>query len=89
MRPVREKAAEKCGFYFGVSFCWIWMRGREGRYLVGRGIGGEADVAVDSEAYVFIGEVGDGGVDGDDLVGEGGDVGFPVLEGAAVLGVVY
>ena len=62
---------------------------REGGYLVGRGIGGEADIAVDSETYVFIGEVGDGGVDGDDLVGEGGDVGFPVFEGAAVLGVVY
>ena len=60
-----------------------------GKYLVGRGIGGEANVAVDSETDVFVREVGDGGVYGDDLVGEGGDVGFPVLEGAAVLGVVH
>jgi hypothetical protein len=59
-----------------------------GEYLVGRGVVAEADVAVDAEVDVLKGEVGDGGVGGDDLVGEGGDVGFPVLEGAAVLGVV-
>ncbi len=60
-----------------------------GKYLVGRGIGGEANVAVDSETDVFVREVWDGGVYGDDLVGEGGDVGFPVFEGAAVLGIVH
>jgi hypothetical protein len=57
-------------------------------YLVRRGIVAEADVAVDAEVDVFEGQLGDGRVGGDDLVGEGGDVRLPVFEGAAVLGVV-
>lgn len=57
-------------------------------YLVRRRVVGEADVAVDAKVDVLEGELGDGGVEGDDGVREGCDEGFPVLEGAAVLGVV-
>lgn len=57
-------------------------------YLVRSRVVGEADVAVDAEVDVFEGELGDGGVQVDDGVGEGGGVGFPVFEGAAEFAVV-
>lgn len=57
-------------------------------YLVGSRVVGEADVAVDAEVDVFKGELGDGRVEVDDGVGEGGGVGFPVFEGAAEFAVV-
>jgi hypothetical protein len=62
--------------------------GRGEKYLVRRGVVAEANVAVDAEVDVFEGQLGDGWVGRDDLVGEGGDVGLPVFEGAAVLSVV-
>jgi len=73
----------------GVSFDMVLVaRAGLGGYLVRRRIFAEADVAVDAKVDVLEGKLGDGGVEGDDGVGEGRDVGFPVLEGAAVLGVV-
>lgn len=56
--------------------------------LVGRGVLGEAHVAVDAEDDVFDGQLGDGGVCGDDLGRERLDKTAPVLEGATVLRVV-
>lgn len=55
---------------------------------VGRRVVGEADVAVDAHDYVLDGQLGNGGVCGDDFVGEGLDVGVPVFLGAAELFVV-
>lgn len=92
---MREKAAAKWGFGVlevlsstgprGVRL--IWGEGKK-TYLVGRGIVAEADVAVDAEVDVLEGELGDGRVRRDDLVGERGDVRLPVLEGPAVFSVV-
>lgn len=57
-------------------------------WFVRRRVVAEADVAVDAEVDVFEGEFGDGGVDGGDFGGEGVEVGFPILQSAAVFGVV-
>lgn len=53
--------------------------------LVRRGVLAEADVPVYPEVDVLEGELGDGGVGGDDLLREGLDVAGPVFEGAAEL----
>jgi hypothetical protein len=54
-------------------------------YLVGSWVVGKADVAVDAEVDVFEGQLRDGRVCLDDLLGDGCDVGFPVFERPAVL----
>lgn len=74
----------------GESGRWLREGGglRGAGYLVGCWVVAEADVAVDAEVDVLEGEFRDGGVCGDDLVHEGRHEGLPVLERAAVLGVV-
>lgn len=48
-------------------------------YLVRRWVIREANVAVDAKVDVLEGQLRDGGVRGDDLIGQGGDVGLPVF----------
>jgi len=57
-------------------------------HLVWGWIVAEPDIPVDAEVDVLEGELRDGWVELDDLLGHAGDVRLPVFEGAAVLAVV-